>query len=370
MKKLSLIALAAFVGIGLSSCLKDVTPVDQRDAAPAKLTIRLNGAADEVTRSVEAAGSNAVGTIQLLTGHIFVLNQANEVVYSEVLDVNKAWTGQTEPAEGQVLDTEVPGNARVYILGNVPAADQTALTGLQNFDEIAAYVSSIATQIDYQKVALANFDFSPKAIEPDGSVGDQDPVDGQTTVNVTIAPLVSRLELHKVTGDADITSFTVTGVYVDDWFPNFNYIGEGKGLPFSQGKSTNFSPNAKNDEGTWAAVAKVATAGTDKVWAHQVASGNIPRFIIRVQNVVATAPGPDGVAINPTETYYLTVLKYANLDTPVFAPGVIYRIGATGNGLEFGPDNLTTVPNPENVAITGLTVTVQEWKLSDIEPEL
>lgn len=376
MKKVLIFALLASSGFGLSGCLKEVGSSPD-PATPTRLTIRLEGVGAPATRALEAPGSTEAGTIQLRSGHIFVFNQAGEVVYSELLNVEQAWinrAGEAPDGEGQTLDTEVPANAQVYILGNIPGADQAALTRLQNFSQIAAYASSIATQnvstetqSSYTQVALANFDYSPKPIEVDADN------DGATTVHVTLAPLLARMELGKVVGGTSITSFTVTGVYVDDWHRDFTYIGGGSsegGLPYSQGKSTLFDNNDRKDEGSWpAAGAKTSTPGTGTVWAHQVAAGNTPRLLIRVENVQGTGNDNDGMPVSPSKTYYLTVAGYSNLSTRAFAPGVIYRVGGD-KGLVFETENLDTEPNPENITVSGLTVDVQEWKIENIEPEL
>ncbi len=139
--------------------------------------------------------------------------------------------------------------------------------------------------------------------------------------------------------------YEVTGVFVDDYFPEFNYVGGGVGTIFSQGDDTTFT--GIGDTGSWTADASgVAVAGpAGEVWAYNLAAGSVPRLIVRV----VEAGG---------ETKFITVTGYTGVTS--FKPGYIYRI----NNIEFTGENLTEEPNQEDVSLS-VKVSITEWKLEE-----
>jgi hypothetical protein len=344
MKKVFLMS-AAIAAMVFTSCSKeDNTGTGKADT---QLSIKISGVIQ--TRTVEAQGSTAVGTITLTGGHIFVLNPLGVVTYNETLNVSQATS-----VTGQVVGSPVAADSRVYVIGNIPTADVTTIAALGNWAAIQAAVSAISTQSNYKGAALANSSGLPLAITPGAG--------STATVNVSIKPLISRLELTQVKGASTIKAFTVSGVYIDGYYPSFTYEGGHSGTLFAQGQSTNFT-GTTGDAGTWAAAGSplIAAPASSNVWAHNVASGGIPRFIIALTGVKYDK-GAGEVDLSGT-THYLTVTGYTDGGTPLsaFERGKIYRIGGT-NGIEFDEEDLGLTPNPVNVTLT-LKVTIDEWVL-------
>jgi hypothetical protein len=347
MRKLFLMAAAAAMVLFTASCSKENNGTGKETT---QLSIKISGVI--ASRAVEAPGSTAVGTIQLTNGQIFVINPMGAVTYSEVLNVSQA-TGA-----GQTLSSQVAADSRVFIVGNIPAGETGAVAALANFAAIEAYTSLMTTQSNYREAALSNSDGQPAAIGT--------PVSGVSSVSVSIKPLISRIELVQVRGGANITAFTVTGVYADDYYPSFTYAGGFSGTMFSQNQNTTFA--GIGDPGSWAAASSplIAAPASPNVWAHNVASGGVTRLIIVLEGVQYN---DSGALVDLTgTTYYLTVSGYNNLGSTVFERGKIYRIGGA-NGITFNPDDLGLVPNPVDIDLI-VNVLVEEWVLVTPDPIL
>lgn len=364
MKKVNFFAMlaAAALTLGVTSCSKDGDGKNPADGTKTQLSIKLSGVIQSApgSRAVEAPGKTTVGTIQLNGGHIFVIDALGAVSHSEALNVSQA-TG----ALGQVLTAQVASDSRVYIIGNIPTSNASTIAGLTSFSAIQAATSALTTQTDYAEAALANSDGAPASI----TLG----ANNTATVTVSIKPLISRIELMQVKGASTITAFDVTAVYVDDYYPSFTYGGNYSGTILSQGQDkTTF--NIPGNTGTWSATDAVTTGtfianpGNGDVWAYQVASGSLPRFIIELDNIEYEDGNGDPQTL--TGKHYLTVKSYTGLGTGVttFERGKIYRIGAA-NGITFDEEDITITPNQEDVDLT-VFVEIEEWVLVTPEAEL
>ncbi len=364
MRKIQIFAITALLALGFASCSKggeEGAGAPGTPGAPTRLAIKLSGASDG-TKAIQGQGSTVAGTIKLINGHIFVLNASDVVIYKEGLQVSDAMS-----ANGQILDVEVPNNSRVYIVGNIASAivGQQSVTEATDWTQIQGAQSAITTQGDYTQVTLANNDGSPKLITDNG--------DGSAEVRITLNPLVSRMELLGVNAidnpdnGTQVTAFDVTGVFVDDYFPNFNYIGGGAGTTYNQGTDAmNFS--GMGDTGSWSAVAGVAkpNQSTADVWAYQVAAGGTPRLIIRLENVYVDGTLMEDTDGNP-EVKFLTVAGYNNMSTTTFQRGVIYRIPTISfyADKEKSDGGLDDKPNIDDVELK-LYVDIEEWKVDDV----
>lgn len=342
--KNAIMAVAA-ITLGLTSCSNDK---DEVTGEAVNVSVKISGAIKPATKAVEAPGSTDEGTIQLTNGHIFVLDVQGTVTYDEELIVAEA-TG-----EGQTLGQEVSTSSRIFVIGNIPSDDLDDITSLTSLSAINAATSLMTTQTDYTTVALANVGNVPAELAITGTTA---------TAEVSINPLISRMELTKVVGSGDIVSFDVTGVYVDDYYPSFTYGGLYSGEIHSQGTSVDFA-SVLGDAGTWASSTLVAAPASGNVWAHNLAAGGLQRFIIKLENIVWN-PGlgaGEPTAETPLNgTYYLTVTGYNTGGLDAFERGKIYRIGGE-NGIVFNEDNLGLTPNPTDISLT-VNVKIVEWVL-------
>jgi len=357
MKTTKIFAIAtAALAMSFASCTKETGNISSDEMT--KLSVRINGIS--ATRAVEAPGLDVSNTIQLVAGDnhsIFVIDPRGDVLLHEPLNIVDA----ISPA-GQILSA-VPADARIYIIANIPSDDVATIQGLTSWSAIQSATSAMTTQTDYTVVALAN-----SSGQPEGFAA----IDGSATVNVSIKPLISRLELTQVkttdTKDGEITAFSVTGVFVDGYYPEFTYVGGGNGSPFAQGQSTTFT--GIGDTGYWDAEGAplAAKPGKSDVWAHQVAAAGVPRFIIRLEDIKYIPDG--GSEIELEGVYYLTVSGYTISSIPIteFERGKIYRIGAA-NGITFTYDDLGLTANPVDIELT-VMVAVEEWVIETPDADL
>ncbi len=407
MKKVLLFAVAALMGLGLSSCVKEKGTAPEggeRQEMVFKLTLGNKFS----TQTIGAAGT--ASDANLNNGVVFVYD-GDECVGKEALDVTTATSG------GQLLSVLAPQVGTVYVVGNVPGADEAARLAVFSSIDVAAtgvtgstvadllaITSDITTQqSDYLDVALMGSDPYDAATDVITAVG---ATQGQIAVSVAVAPVVSRLELLGVRADAAASTtgmylarFDVVGVYVDGWHSEFTYGGSYAGSPFVGNNLTvNFVGGADelSDEaaaGTWqfdagnAMNAQVSdpsvTPGVGEVWGYQVASGftSVPRIVIGLTNIkitdgsTTTARGMTvgGVAKTAAElaaeTFYVSITGYTQgmPVTPVasFLPANIYKV----SDVSINPDHLGLTPNPENVALN-VTVSVTPWTTVTVAPVL
>ena len=343
MKKIFFIAAAMIV----VSC--SVVVIEEKNETT-QLSVKLSGVVN--TLALSSPASTAANTIQILNGHIFVIDRLDSVAHHEALNIAQA-TGT-----GQTLTTLVATDSRVFIVCNLPP-DFPATHSLHALNDIKAVTSAMTYQTDYTKIALANSDGQPVAI---GS-----PVSGVALVNVSLKPLISRMELVKVVGEYAIKAFTVTGVFVDNYYPSFTFSGGKSGTMFTQGQSTTF--NGIGDTDICAATGSsslVAAPSGGKVWAHNVASGSLPRFIIRLTGVKYDTGS--GIVDLSANTYYLTVTSYNFLGSTGFERGKIYQIGGQ-NGIYFTRSDLGAIPNAVNINIA-MELNTDEWVIESLYPNL
>ncbi len=343
MKKIFFIAAAMIV----VSC--SVVVIEEKNETT-QLSVKLSGVVN--TLALSSPGSTAANTIQISNGHIFVIDRLDSVPHHEELNIAKA-TGT-----GQTLTASVATDSRVFIVCNLPP-DFPAPHSLDSLNKIKSLTSAITHQTDYTKIVLANSDGQPAAIG--------NPVSGVALVNVSIKPLISRMELVRVVGEPSIKAFTVTGVFVDNYYPSFTFSGGKSGTMFAQGQSTTFNGIGDTDicvaTGSFSLVA--APPG-GKVWAHNVASGSLPRFIIRLTGVKYDIGS--GVVDLSANTYYLTVTGYNLPGLTGFERGKIYQIGGP-NGIYFTRTDLGATPNAVNINIA-MELKTEEWVLESLYPNL
>ncbi len=322
------------------------------------LTVKLSVSTGPATRMIEAPGTTGqLGqAVPLQNGHIFILDQSGNVVNQAAMNVAQA-TGT-----GQQITGAIAPNSRVYVLANIPSSvDVTTLTSWQRIQQTVVTISA-SQQNNYRTAALANASGQPAGITTGTGAA------GTGTVTVEISPLYSRFELTDVRGGPTIQAFNVTGVFVDSYFPSFTLDGQPSGPIHYQAQSTNFAgsfgdgppvttaPNA----GPWAATGTagnmVATAGAGMVWAYHVAAADLPRFIVRLENIQTTG----GTTIAGPR--YITVSSYSGQAPTRFERGRIYQVS-----LPFTEAQLAMTPNPSYVTITA-QVRVVDWIPTQLTP--
>ncbi|MDR0331993.1 MAG: hypothetical protein LBI15_00850 [Dysgonamonadaceae bacterium] len=379
----SILAAAALV-FGLTSCNSDGPHIDNEEKV---FIIQVSGAPQN--RAEQSSGQGVTATLS--SGVAFLIAPDGSVVASHGLSIGGNPGDIDGPAgQGQVLGS-YPSNTRVFIVGNVAdvydAATYTALTGATTWNAIQQITQTTASYANAtaELPILSNHSGQPASMSMVTST--------EASVTVSISPVTARLELGTITGgvwtdpstatnQTEILGFTIAGVYVDNYFEEFNYAGVGQGDVFSQGVSTTFA--GIGDPGSWIAagtpgamVAAPALATPTNWWAYNVPAGTISRIMIAVTNVTyqATTDGGTnwvpGGSISPTNTYYLTISDYrtgpgvAGIWNDNFVRGFVYGV----NNITFNTVNLHNTPNPTEVPLT-VNITVRPWDYQGLNADL
>jgi hypothetical protein len=383
--KSKLFMAAIAVAMIFSSCNNE----EIIDNGTTNLTVRIE-AATTASRALQAPGT--ANAINLNSGVIFLIAPDGSATATAMVPAQVQGTGQ--------VFSSVPSSSRVFVVANATTTAQTALLAATSFTQIQAILTAT---LDYQttlynNVALSNANGNPAGITVVNPT--------TATVNVTISPVITRLELAGVTGgtyiemdnatpavptgnQTRITGFDVIGVFVDSYAPNFTYTGESNGtlIEINQQKIADpaFTPawGGVQDRSTWTAAGSplVAAPASPSVWAYNLPATDLPRLIIAVQNVAFDVSADNGATwttatgTNYTGIQYITVGGYNVTVPPAVTPslatalnrGVIYQISA--NDMTFTTDNLHGTPNPVEVNLT-VNVTVQNWVLAPTNPIL
>jgi hypothetical protein len=368
MKKFTILAVAALTAFGWAGCARENSVTETREVG---LTVRLDGGT--MMRSIEDAGAGEKAIVGLpedgFYGFIYVISAAGVATPYELV------VGEASSSAGQFLG-EVNLNSWVYVVANVPAAQKDRFAMLSTLEDIKAATTAITTQKDYMTVALANKNAEEEpVVDPDG--------DGEALAEVVLTPLISRLELTAVRAkplNSDvITSFRVAAVYVDKFYRDFRWDGQGVNVyqmgtmpdyaqvvDFGMGDEKVFS---STPEPTGSTCAVMNMDGAGHVWAYNVPAGGLPMLIVKVEDVRVNGDENfettlvDGSTVKVSQQkFYLTVTGYTHMATTTFERGFIYNVDA----IEFDVDDLKyTYPNPSDVELT-VKISVDPWQLKSI----
>jgi hypothetical protein len=380
MKKFLVLAVSA-MALMFASCDKggDETGVPEEQKNFSRLVVRIANADPDAATRVVSPGAPATNNITVRNGTIFIIDQAGSVVGRIALDVTAA-AGST----GQVITGTYAANSRVYIVGNQGSGlfDSQTLNSFDAIDRTVITLSKGNQPQSYADAMVANNSGTPEPVALTAPSSPSAPNSGTATVSVALSPLYARLELWDVRGNATVTSFTVTDVFVDSYYSQYTLTGKQAGQVKYQQQSTVWTDNI-GDSGSWPSTSGLGTAVSNPnptpatppampnrmVWAYHMAGFDVPRIIVRFSNVVSS-PTPAAGAV------YLTVKGYDNLTTSSFQRGRIYRIGADAKGtatpataLTLDPTKLSTVPNDNQVSIN-VRVSVSDWTIVPLTPSV
>lgn len=380
MKTSLIFTIATALALGMASCSGN-GPGGDGPGEKTNLIIKLEKAKVPHTRATEAPATTADPAITDARSVIFVADDQDNIVQAVGL-VEAEATGST----GQVIPTAVPVGSSVYIVANIPAGEETAIKGKRTLADVKAYTSAISTQSGFSTPTMANVD---------GVEADVQTTGGTQTITVRIEPLIARLEIVAMQAKADaagntVTGFKVTGVYVSEYYPNFDYTGTAPagdamvslkaGLE-AAGDATAIAAvytgwaSYMKDEGSWAATGTPLVAGepggANRVWAYNLVGKGTPHIIFKLEGIEYTNAGGQTVTLSGAR--YITVEGYEGLSTG-FAHGSVYRIGkidtVTGDSnFQFDFSHLNGDPYEESVGLT-VKVDVVPWVINDYTPTL
>lgn len=368
MKKLILMAAAA--AMTLAGCEKKGPQTGTTTGnGDNTLVVKIeNTVGNGLTRSDEAAYT--ANQITLSNAHIYIFNAAGEV-----MSQSKSLTAAELTAK-EVTIEGVNADDQLFIVANYPTTGSTAFTPTDYTTKTAVLAASSTIKYDgtpvntnYKKPFMANFDGNAVNLADYTATGDPKTI----TAEVKLSPLYARFEIAQITGPSSMgnsttSGFTVTGVYMDNYYPGFTMAGGSNGTLFAQSKTTPITLNGIGDPGSWAAEIgvgpkSVTPATPGNVWAYHVGPGTaIPQIIVRLDELV----GNDNYTANPVQ--YLTVTGYQKDGAAFAGPierGMIYKI----SDIVFTEDNLNGTPVDNSVNVTA-TITVTDWSEVALTPVL
>lgn len=361
MKKHFLLAATAAMAL-IVSCMPETS-----DDGKASITVKIAGSSSQ-TRLPEAPATDLAPTINPGGTHYVYVLTSGTVVHSEPLTVTEE--GQEQALAGG--EKRFDRNSSVYILANIPEN----VTGTPSSYGSMSAISEAVSAISYLSGGEANLDYTQPAMGnatgTAAQIGQAD-ISGVATVEVALSPLFSRVELQGIIGGPWVKSFTVKGVYLDDYYSSYSMTGAGSVLNSLGQASTipdsQFGDQVADGNGAWEVGNGPVTAAEDKVWAYHVGAGSLVRIIVALDDVIIYKGKDDGDGNTIPDTTqmedqvdgkFVTVTGYSRPNFTTFERGYIYSVSP----ITF--DQVGEI-NDDMVAITA-EVSVKKWVKVSLDP--
>lgn len=380
--------ICAALSAGLVSCSKEdsnVTNLGENKSVRIKLS-------QSSLTDTRAVGTHVgAETVNMTSAYVYFTNSTNDIVSYVEIDFTAGGTNDTDASDGKVGATtatttgfevlNLPGtvaSGKVFVVGNLPAGVNYPTSGNMSQLDSATKIS-VESQYDSTNKGVA------KVTLLGSNILTQDPAPGnenQYTSVVNVYPISARVEVGKVTGEGRIKSFTLKGIYINNYFPAMGLNGLAAAtIKFNGSVNANYSATGYPTDGilsdytagslvaqtpSTVQFAPVATATTNDVWGYNVlapdstfAGVNVPHIILHVTDVVTT-DGTTDDAITYQGDKYLTIRNLYLPSAPTIRltslnRGTVYRIAE----LKFDESHLTA--NPElasiNVMVTAQLMT-------------
>ncbi len=326
-----LFILAASAAMLMVSC--DRSPVSIPEGQTS-IVVKISGPGGG-TRFSDTPATTSTTSVSITGGRNYVyVVEGSTITWQEALTAVPGGAGQTLASTAGEGGGQryFPKTAKIYILANIPASilAPESFTTMTDIEEAIVAISTTALS-DYTKPAMGNVGGTPKSLDEVLGEGTATPT---ATANVTISPLFTRVELAGVNGGTRMASFTLAGVYLNNYHSSYSMTGAGSELKDS-GKSTTFNlASWLGDEpgASWSSDADNVTdqetivPAEDKVWAYHVGAGTLVKVILHLTDPMvyeidtpasgeepeklrteATALKIDG---NPVTEAFLTVSNY------------------------------------------------------------
>jgi hypothetical protein len=276
---------------------------------------------------------------------------------------------------GVVIQNVPASSSRVYVFCTLPEdlfeGSETNISSCLETMLNVADVASTGSGVD--NVPL--FGNAPIVAKSSGNADEFE-------ANVEIAPVAGRVELAKLTAVSEILSFKVTGVYVNDYFDEINFVPANGNRVNNQseldkyvaGESGYTADGILYDELDGASDGTVFELDDSKVFAYNLLPRSsveenpyFPHLVIKIEDVIL-ADGNGTEYNNGTDPWFITITSVldANTQQPVeFEAGNVYSI----DNLPFERGDLSPVPEPGNKKVE-VTVSVKQWVLKTVKPNL
>lgn len=380
------LAIAALLMVGFASCSSDDEPaigVEENKTVSVTLKIDLGATtrAEVAPIGADVKATFTTADVYFTTAQGAILKYCTvgkDVTGFDKLDITTSGTGVTV--------TGLPGNTtQVYVFGNTPAGVSLPTNG--PISKVKATAISLLSQKDIGNVNL--YGTSGLTLVTEGNIGDA--TNAKYSANVQIKPTVARIELDQMEAEHNLLSFSVVGIFVDNYYQEGNVdgtvsatlSGTGNNLVAISQTADHYARSTDNKytealagvNHDWYETVKptedlIAKPSGTYVWGYNLfgktETSAVPRIVIRIKDVVTN----DESAISfAGQDWFLTIKGFKNKTGSAaidkIEPGNVYKI----SGLKFCGTNLSPAPNLVAKDIT-VTVEVLPWGIVEMTPEL
>lgn len=379
----------AVLATALISCNKDIgEQISPKDGETTHVVLEVLKPGNP-TRA--EAGTVTSHTVEFRNGYVYFVDGNDKITdVFTIVDSNPNAAQRQVVMSGSIDFAEVSGSSRnIYIFGNVPTLSFVKGNSISN---VVATIVDLQTQTELATSDVSNVTLYGKtqtAIDHTGN---------PSTAAVTVAPIGSRIEIHKFTAvDIDgstptaITTYKVDGIFINNFYykstiagtrtstvtpanDKYYYGKEADGqnpAMFLEGAGIYSAANAgyiydANNAGIgkFTLAAKEYSPNTDgKVWAYNLfapVGGEFPHIVIRVSGFNSEV----GIG---NELRWMTVTKFLNVsddsEVQTFLPGRIYQI----KNFTFNEDNIDVAPEMKSVTVR-VSVTLATWMENEVKP--
>lgn len=374
MKQMKFFAMAV-AALTMFSCSKENTDAPEGQTVGKTMQITIAKAP-----TGKAGGAPAANNATTISGDSYVLgfdgvDYASKLVYKKLVMIEAGLAATV---------TGVPTNtAHFAIVSNLSATDGAKIVQGMTYKAYNELLFSIA---EYQTIATA-----PMTNSGAQTLNKDNPA--VWTLTVSIAPIVSRIEVASISANDDpvvdtdeVTAFDLVGVYVNGYFTQFTMAGtqggtqtplviagadlrhadDGGAIGSTVPKwSYDYYATALSARTSYSAADVIGGAAGD-VWNYMISPagmGAMPRIVFEINNVSV-----NGVALGAATSFFVTVKSFKdNRDVPITSidRNTIFKI----SDVHFDGTNLGVEPNQETVSVEA-TVTVLDWIPVIASPEL
>jgi hypothetical protein len=312
-----------------------------------------------------------------------VLQITTSGVYNEATNPDEVGVAQLTNGSAVAIEN-VPGPTTiVHVFSNLPSGWSTwnpsAGEHISTYSEAALDVEEVYNSVngDASKVVLYGIGHLAPSGTPD-----------EFEAPVDLFPVAGRLEIAKITASSEITSFDVTGVFVNNYYPTLATDGTKDNYSISRHGSAPTSYTSGGyyaaafsgilfDEETYSSNGSLeAKSASSNLWAYNLLAPALlgtedyfPHVVIKIDNIVVQDPSTN--AAYEDGEWFLTIANvYLSTDistkTPLdFEKSNIYHIP----NVAFTLSDLGDVPELTTKAVT-VEVDVKKWGKKEVLPIL
>jgi len=381
MKKLC-VTLMALVAVFLVSCSTETDIIEENDGGK---DVTLTISTSPLTKSLDDTQVGKKAPIdagkELIVYFMDATTPSAKTVASYKLTDTQITAIQT--GTGVTFTNLDPSVVSVYVVANVPSThsdNSDALPATAPGTTLTAINATVMNIYDQQttdaaSVVLANTSKTVVGLTDLNTTASNG--NKNYEADITLTPIVSRIQIAKISKDGTISSFDLAGIYIDNFYQEMT-IGGALTTPIKAavGKVTDFNlsttaaPTPYKENGQLfdevkSPLTTLDLAPSGKVYGYQffptsTGLSTVPYIILKLTNVVGTT------RTFPNSAYYVAVKAYKDGSTSFasFEPGKIYTIA----NIPVSENNLVTDPTQNLINVT-VNVTIAPWSEKALNPD-